>query len=29
LAELWPQSVALLAIGTALFGCSLLAFKRQ
>jgi ABC-2 type transport system permease protein len=29
LSELWPQSLALLAIGAALFGCSLLVFKRQ
>ena len=29
LAELWPQTLALLAIGTVLFGCSLLVFRRQ
>jgi ABC-2 type transport system permease protein len=29
LAELWPQTLALLAIGTALFGCSLFVFKRR
>ena len=27
--ELWPQTLALLAIGTVLFGCSLLVFRRQ
>jgi ABC-2 type transport system permease protein len=29
LTELWPQTLALLAIGTVLFGCSLLVFRRQ
>lgn len=29
LAELWPQAVALAAIGTLLFGCSALIFRRQ
>ena len=29
LAELWPQTLGLLAIGTVLFGCSLLIFRRQ
>jgi len=29
LEELWPQTLALLAIGTVLFSCSLLVFKRQ
>ena len=29
LAELWPQTVGLLVIGAALFGCSLLIFRRQ
>ena len=29
LAELWLQTLALLAIGTFLFGCSLLVFRRQ
>jgi ABC-2 type transport system permease protein len=29
LAELWPQTLALLAIGAVLFGCSLLVFRRQ
>jgi drug efflux transport system permease protein len=29
LTEIWPQTLALLAIGTMLFGCSLLVFRRQ
>jgi ABC-2 type transport system permease protein len=29
LAELWPQSAALAAIGTFLFGCALFIFRRQ
>jgi drug efflux transport system permease protein len=29
LAELWPQTLALLGIGSVLFGCSLLVFRRQ
>lgn len=29
LAELWPQTLALLGLGTALFGLALLTFKRQ
>lgn len=29
LAELWPQTLSLLAIGAVLFGCSLLVFRRQ
>jgi len=29
LAELWPQTLGLLVIGTVLFGCSLFIFRRQ
>jgi ABC-2 type transport system permease protein len=29
LTELWPQTLALLAISSVLFGCSLLVFRRQ
>jgi ABC-2 type transport system permease protein len=27
--ELWPESLALVAIGTVLFGLSLVAFRRR